>query len=84
MLQNHLEGLLRHYLVDLNYRTTKSGISKFLRDVSTDSPEDCPKSLGIKLAKLRLEGAEGGATWYKALASDLLVGRWYLLGTCHI
>lgn len=61
MLQNHPEDLLRHYLVDFNPRATKFGISKFLGDVSTDSPEDYLKSLCIKLAKLHLEGTEGGA-----------------------
>lgn len=66
-LQNHPEGLLRHYLVDLNPRTTKFGISKFLGDVLlTVSPEDYLKSLCIKLEKLHLEGTEGGATCYQA------------------
>lgn len=60
------ESLLRHYLVDLNPRATKFGISKFLGDASTDSPEDYLKNLCIKLAKLHLEGTEGGDTWYQA------------------
>lgn len=84
VLQNHLEGLLRHYLVGLNPRTIKFGTSKFLGDISTDSSEDYPESLCIKLAKLHQEGTVGGAAWCKAWTADLLVGRWYVLGTCHI